>query len=79
MVKTKGMLPGPDHFLSHVSLVFDDRKSQPLIAGAVDRIRGGGEVREGRMDLESQRGIFTDAEIERIKEEVRYWPGGKSP
>jgi hypothetical protein len=28
MVKTNGMLPGADYFLSHVSLVFDDRKSQ---------------------------------------------------
>ncbi len=35
MVKTNGMLAGADYFLSHVSLVFDDRKSQPLIAGAV--------------------------------------------
>jgi hypothetical protein len=34
------MLAGADYFLSHVSLVFDDRKSQPLIAGAVLRIRG---------------------------------------
>src|SRR3954454_8569438 len=47
MVKTNGMLPGADYFLFHASLVFDDRKSQPLIAGAVQRIRGrwqGGEV-----------------------------------
>src|SRR6187431_1677412 len=82
MVKTNGMLPGADYFLSHVSLIFDHRKSQPLIAGAVQRIRDrwqGGEVgrikwnastspaiRRQRDDLVARLAIVLDAERGRL-------------
>src|SRR6478609_9264448 len=53
MVKTNGMLPGADYFLSHVSLVFDDRKSQPISSGrrSTDtRSMAGRRGREERME-----------------------------